>query len=64
MAALDLTTFVIASALSRTARFFLVAALLWKFGIPIRDFIEKRLGLLTLIFSVLLVGSFLLLKYI
>ncbi len=64
VANLDLATFVIASALSRTARFLLVAALLWKFGIPIRDFIEKRLGLLTLLFSVLLVGSFLALKYI
>lgn len=64
VADLDLTTFIIASAFSRTARFFLVAALLWKYGTPIRDFIEKRLGLLTLIFSVLLIGSFLLLKYI
>lgn len=64
VAHLDLTTFIAASAVSRTARFFLVAALLWKFGIPIREFIEKRLGLLTLIFSILLVGSFLLLKYL
>lgn len=61
---LDLTTFIIASALSRAARFFLVAALLWKFGVPIRDFIEKRLGLLTLLFFTLLIGSFLALKYI
>ncbi len=61
---LDLTTFIIASALSRTARFFLVAALLWKFGTPIRSFIEKRLGLLTLLFFALLFGSFLVLKYI
>lgn len=61
---LDLTTFIIASALSRTARFFLVAALLWKFGTPIRAFIEKRLGLLTLLFFALLFGSFLALKYI
>ncbi len=64
VAGLPLSTFVIASALSRTARFFLVAALLWKFGAPIRNFIEKRLGLLTLIFFVLLFGSFLALKYL
>lgn len=61
---LDLTTFIVASALSRAARFFLVAALLWKFGTPIRSFIEKRLGLLTLLFFALLVGSFLALKYV
>lgn len=61
---LDLTTFIIASALSRAARFFLVAALLWKFGVPIRTFIEKRLGLLTLLFFTLLIGSFVALKYI
>ncbi|PHZ84632.1 YqaA family protein [Paremcibacter congregatus] len=64
VAHLDLTTFLIASTVSRAARFFLVAALLWKFGIPIRDFIERRLGLLTLTFSLLLVGSFLALKYV
>ena len=61
---LDLTTFIVASALSRAARFFLVAALLRKYGAPIRIFIEKRLGLLTLLFFALLVGSFLALKYI
>ncbi len=61
---LDLTTFIIASALSRAARFFLVTALLWKFGVPIRTFIEKRLGMLTLLFFALLIGSFVVLKYI
>ena len=61
---LDLTTFIVASALSRAARFFLVAALLRKYGAPIRIFTEKRLGLLTLLFFALLVGSFLALKYI
>jgi membrane protein YqaA with SNARE-associated domain len=61
---LDLTTFILASAVSRSARFFLVAWLLWKYGLPIRTFIEKRLGLLTLLFCVILVGAFVLLKYI
>jgi len=61
---LDITTFVIASAFSRSARFFLVAFLLWKYGTPIREFIEKRLGLLTLLFCIFLVGAFVLLKYI
>ncbi|USG61042.1 DedA family protein [Sneathiella marina] len=61
---LNLAVFIIASVLSRSLRFFLVAGLLWKFGEPIRDFIEKYLGLLTVVFFVLLIGSFLALKYI
>ncbi|MBL4893521.1 MAG: DedA family protein [Emcibacter sp.] len=64
MTEMSLSTFIIASAVSRTARFFLVAALLRKYGTPIRDFIEKRLGLLTFLFFALLFGSFLALKYI
>jgi membrane protein YqaA with SNARE-associated domain len=55
---LSLSTFVITAILARAARFFLVAALLWKFGAPIRDFIEKRLGLVTIVFVVLLIGGF------
>ena len=62
--ALDLPTFLIASLLSRGARFYLEAFLLWKFGDPMRDFIEKRLGLLTLLFFVCLFGGFIALKYI
>lgn len=61
---LNLAVFIVASVLSRSLRFFLVAGLLWKFGEPIRDFIEKYLGLLTIIFFVLLIGSFLALKYL
>ncbi|MCC3862089.1 YqaA family protein [Pseudemcibacter aquimaris] len=61
---LDISTFITASALSRSARFFLVAALLWKFGEPIRGFVEKHLAKLTLLFCVLLVGSFIILKYL
>jgi membrane protein YqaA with SNARE-associated domain len=59
---LDPVVFGIASLVSRGIRFFLVAALLWKFGAPIRAFIEKRLGLVTLVFFVLLIGSFVALK--
>ena len=60
---LDPFVFGIASLLSRGVRFFLVAALLWKFGAPIRDFIERRLGLVTLVFFVLLIGGFVVLKF-
>jgi len=62
--ALDPAVFTIASALSRGLRFFLVAALLWKFGAPIRSFIEKNLGVLTVVFFALLFGGFVALKYL
>jgi membrane protein YqaA with SNARE-associated domain len=60
---LDLTVFVVASILARGLRFGLEAALLWRFGPPIRDFIERRLALLTTLFFVLLVGGFILVKF-
>jgi len=61
---LPLPVFVGTSILARAARFFLVAALLWKFGPPIRDFIERRLGLMTVIFVVLLFGGFWAVRYL
>ncbi len=61
---LNLATFGVASALSRAARFYLVAALLWRFGAPIRAFIERYLGLLTIAFFALLFGTFVLLEYL
>jgi membrane protein YqaA with SNARE-associated domain len=55
---LDFTTFAVVSILSRGARFFLVAALLWRFGAPIRGFVEARLGLLALLFFIMLFLGF------
>ena len=49
---------------SRGMRFFLVAALLWKFGEPIRVFVEQRLTLVTTVFVVLLVGGFVAAKFL
>jgi len=60
----DLFTFVWASIVTRGLRFFLVAALLWKFGEPIRAFIEKRLTLLTWLFLIALVGGFVAFRYL
>ena len=60
----DLFTFVWASIVTRGARFFLVSALLWKFGEPIRTFVEKRLTLLTWLFLIALVGGFVAFRYI
>lgn len=62
--ALDLPTFFIASLASRGLRFFAVAALLWKFGAPIREFIERRLNLLFTVFVVFLIGGFVAIKYL
>ena len=61
---LPLMTFLITSIIARAGRFFLVAALLHYFGAPIRDFIEKRLGLMTILFVVLLLGGFLAVRYL
>lgn len=64
MAAFDLKVFILASVATRGGRFFIIATLLYFFGEPVRDFIEKRLTLVTTLFVVLLVGGFVVLKYI
>ena len=61
---LSVTIFVVASVVARGLRFFVLAALLWKFGPPIREFIERRLGLLFTLFCVLLVGGFVVVRYL
>jgi membrane protein YqaA with SNARE-associated domain len=61
---LNFAVFMVASILARGLRFFIVAALLWKFGAPIRDFIEKRLGLMFTLFVILLFGGFYAVKYL
>ncbi len=61
---INFVIFVVASTVSRAARFYLVAWLLWKFGEPINDFIEKYLGWLSIAFVALLVGGFLLINHV
>lgn len=61
---LPLPVFAAASVLARGLRFFLVAALLYFVGPPIRAFIEKRLGLVFTVAVGLLVGGFALVKYV
>ena len=58
----DPVVFILASIATRGARFFLVAALLRAFGAPVRDFVERRLTLVTSLFAVGIVGGFLALK--
>ena len=61
--ALDLVVFIVASLMARGFRFFLIAALIWKFGLSIREFIEAHLGIVFTIFCTALVGGFLAIKY-
>ena len=59
---INFVTFTLVSILSRSARFFLVAAFIYKFGAPVRYFIERYFNLLTILFFILLVGGFLVMK--
>jgi membrane protein YqaA with SNARE-associated domain len=59
---LNFPTFFIVSLLSRAARFFLVAAFIWKFGKPVQRYIDKYFNILSIIFMILLVGGFILIK--
>ena len=54
--------FILASAVSRSARFFLVAILLAKFGEPMKEKIDRHFNVLALLFGVLLIGGFLAIK--
>ena len=61
---MPLATFIATSILARGLRFFLVAGLLWKFGTPVRDFIERRLGLVTIVFIALRFGGFYVVRHL
>ncbi|SDY94129.1 membrane protein YqaA, SNARE-associated domain [Jannaschia faecimaris] len=61
---LSLPVFIVSSVVARGLRFFIVAGLLWKFGPPIRGFIERHLGLVFSAFFVVLIGAFVLLRFI
>ena len=60
---MPLATFIVTSIIARGLRFFIVAALLWKFGAPVREFIERRLGLVFTAFFVLPIGGFVALRF-
>jgi membrane protein YqaA with SNARE-associated domain len=55
--------FVIASALSRGARFFILAALVYHYGAPIQRFVDKHFDRLGWAFLILLAGGFFVLKF-
>lgn len=56
--------FVLVSIIARSARFFLVAGLIYKFGAKVQYFIYKYFNLLTIIFLILLIGGFLVIKMV
>jgi membrane protein YqaA with SNARE-associated domain len=56
--------FVAVSILARSARFFLVAGLIYKFGAPVQRFIMRYFNILTIIFLFLLIGGFVLMKMV
>lgn len=60
---MNFLVFMIASITSRGLVFFAIAALLFVFGKPIRDFIERRLGLVATVSLALLFGGFLVIKF-
>ena len=61
---INLAMFVLASIISRGARFFLLASLIKVYGESIRTFIEKYFNILALFFTFLLIGGFILIKII
>ncbi|MFQ5930594.1 MAG: YqaA family protein [Acidobacteriota bacterium] len=59
----NLLTFVLATMFSRGARFFLLGGLISWFGPSIQSFVDRYFNLLTVLFVILLVGGFLILRY-
>lgn len=61
---MNLPMFLVASIISRGARFFLLTFLLWKYGKPIQHFIEKYFNIIALGFTVCLVGGFIVVRFV
>ncbi len=61
---IDIPMFVVASVVSRSLRFFLISWLIWKFGAPIKSLIDRYFNLIAIAFTVLLIGSFVAVKYL
>ena len=61
---INFLVFIIASTISRSARFFLVGSLIYIFGPRIQTFIDKYFNILAVAFMVLLVAGFVIIKYL
>lgn len=62
--AINFPVFVLASVLSRGLRFFLIAGLIYRYGEPIRRFIDRYFGLLTWVFALIFVLGFYVIKVV
>ena len=60
----DFVQFLSASILGRSLRFMIIAGLIYKFGAPIKIFIDKYFNILAIIFLILLAGGFIVIKYL
>jgi membrane protein YqaA with SNARE-associated domain len=61
---INIWMFIIGSAVGRSARFFIVSGLIYWFGEPVKNFIDKRFNLVTIAFAILLIGGFAALKFL
>jgi len=61
---INFPVFVIASVISRSLRFFLVAGLIYRYGPAVRSFIEKYFNILSIVFMFLLIGGFLVIRHL
>jgi membrane protein YqaA with SNARE-associated domain len=61
---INLLLFVVASLVSRGARFFILTVLLWEYGNSIKHFIEKYFNMLALAFTVCLLGAIVIVKFV
>lgn len=61
---MNIWAFIGASIISRAMRFYLVAGLLYWYGEPIREFIERRLNLIVTVCVIVLVGGFVAIRYL
>ena len=61
---MNIFAFMAASVVARAMRFYLVAALFYWYGPPIREFVERRLSLVTTVFAVVLIGGFVAIRFL
>ena len=59
-----LPVLIVASIFGRSARFFLVASCIYFFGPTVKHYIDKYFELVTIVFTILLIGGFLLIKLV
>jgi len=60
---ISLPLFLIASAISRSARFIMISFLIWKYGEKINNIINRYFNLLSVLFIIILFGSYILIKF-